>query len=129
MDSHPTPTVKAMDQLAPLQCELTATNRLPQLIDAMRHKIDLLDSTIIRLLGERNEVSQTLQCLKHSLCMPIYQPQREEEVLARIASEGTKCGLPADLTKAIYLLILRQYVDPNPSQCVHDSIPTIPAGD
>lgn len=74
-------------------------------------------------------MSQAVQYFKHAASLPAYQPQREKEVLDRVTLEARKSGLPVDLIREVYLLIVRQYVDSTPPYIVHTSLPTKHHGD
>jgi chorismate mutase len=60
-------------------------------LDELRDDIDRLDEVIVRLLNERARVAVEVGRLKKELDVPIYQPDREKQVLAHVrgvASEG-----------------------------------------
>jgi chorismate mutase len=60
-------------------------------LDELRDDIDRVDEVIVRLLNERARVAVEVGLLKKSLNVPIYQPDREKQVLAHVrgvASEG-----------------------------------------
>jgi chorismate mutase len=60
-------------------------------LDELRDDIDRVDEVIVRLLNERARVAVEIGRLKKSLGTPIYQPDREKQVLAHVrgvASEG-----------------------------------------
>ncbi|MCC8108221.1 MAG: chorismate mutase, partial [Planctomycetes bacterium] len=51
--------------------------------DDLRRAIDRVDDELLRLLKERQALAGRLGELKRSLGLPIYDPRREEEILAR----------------------------------------------
>jgi chorismate mutase len=53
-------------------------------IDAARVEIDRIDSELVRLLNERAGEVRKIGDAKHRLGLPVYQPDREEEVFKRI---------------------------------------------
>ncbi len=60
-------------------------------LDELRDDIDRVDEVIVRLLNERARVAVEIGRLKKELNVPIYQPDREKQVLAHVrgvASEG-----------------------------------------
>lgn len=71
----------------------------------MRTKIDLLDGKIVDLLNQRAEVSLEIGKLKSKLKQPIYSPERESKVLARLA-KSNKGPLNALSLEAIYREIM-----------------------
>ncbi len=60
-------------------------------LDELRDDIDRVDEVIVRLLNERARVAVEIGRIKKELKVPIYQPDREKQVLAHVrgvASEG-----------------------------------------
>jgi chorismate mutase len=58
-------------------------------LEDLRHRIDLLDEHIVRLLNARSACALEIGRLKRQLGMEIYQPAREVEVLTHVASVNT----------------------------------------
>jgi len=67
----------------------------------LRNKIDNIDSTLIRLLNQRAEVSQNIGVVKRTSNIDIYAPDRESEVY-RTLIEKNKGPLNDNTVKAIY---------------------------
>ena len=55
-------------------------------IDDLRKRIDLLDESLVRLLNARAACALEIGRLKREMGIPIYQPQREAEVLQHVQS-------------------------------------------
>ena len=55
----------------------------------LRRRIDLLDEHLIRLLNARAACAREIGQLKEALGLPIYQPDREREVLDHVRSVNT----------------------------------------
>jgi chorismate mutase len=53
-------------------------------MEALRRRIDAIDLRLVALLNERAECAIALGRIKHERALPIYQPAREEEVLANV---------------------------------------------
>lgn len=53
----------------------------------LREQIDILDSELLRLLSQRAQVVSEVASIKQSSGMPVYDGQREQQILDRI------CGL------------------------------------
>jgi len=53
-----------------------------------RKKIDELDLELVKLLNERSQCAIEIGKLKHKLNIEIYDPRREEEVIARVWKEA-----------------------------------------
>ena len=59
-------------------------------IEDWRGKINEIDRQLVRLLNERSEVAMEIGKLKREANLPLYQPEREREVLenAELANSG-----------------------------------------
>ena len=53
-------------------------------LDDLRKRIDLLDESLVRLLNARAACALEIGRLKRDMQIPIYQPQREAEVLRNV---------------------------------------------
>ncbi len=49
-----------------------------------RRRIDELDEQLVRLLNERSVCAAEVGKLKRRVKQPVYQPEREREILARV---------------------------------------------
>ncbi len=75
-----------------------AQNHYPELPDSpteadmipWRRRIDEIDQEILRLLNERARCANVIGYIKKKLGLPVYVPEREEEVLRNVlaANEG-----------------------------------------
>lgn len=59
------------------------SHKMPD-IGALRRRIDDLDEDLVRLLNERASCALSIGEAKQSLGLPIYQPEREHEVLEHV---------------------------------------------
>lgn len=66
-----------------------AHNEARGAIDALRDRIDTLDERLVALLNERAQCALDIGELKRGLGIAIYQPAREEQVLAHVGSTNT----------------------------------------
>jgi chorismate mutase len=55
-------------------------------IDDWRRRIDALDQKLVELLNERARCAMEIGHLKRSQGLPVYQPDREREILANVES-------------------------------------------
>ncbi len=78
---------------------------LPQSLPELRALIDALDKKLVRLLNQRARVSLAVGALKKQDNLPVWQPQREKELLEALASCAGE-ALPPEHLKAIYKEIL-----------------------
>ena len=53
-------------------------------LDDLRHRIDLLDESLVKLLNARAACALEIGRLKREMKMPVYQPAREAEVLQHV---------------------------------------------
>ena len=58
-------------------------------IDDLRRRIDMLDEHLVRLLNARAACALEVGRLKRELNVPIYQPDREAEVLKNVQDWNT----------------------------------------
>jgi chorismate mutase len=58
-------------------------------LDDLRRRIDLLDEHIVRLLNARAACALEIGRLKREMGLDVYQPAREGEVLAHVATVNT----------------------------------------
>ena len=54
-----------------------------------RHRIDEIDQKLVKLLNERSQCALEIGKLKQAAQIPLYQPDRENEVLANAESNNT----------------------------------------
>ena len=54
----------------------------------LRRKIDNIDSSIIKLLNKRADISQKIGSVKRAKNIDIYAPDRESEVYQKVAKEN-----------------------------------------
>ena len=53
-------------------------------LEDLRHRIDLLDESLVKLLNARAACALEIGRLKRDMGLPIYQPAREAEVLRNV---------------------------------------------
>jgi chorismate mutase len=53
-------------------------------LDDLRKRIDLLDESLVRLLNSRAACALEIGRLKREMGLPIYQPEREADVLKNV---------------------------------------------
>jgi len=57
-------------------------------LDELRKRIDLLDESLVRLLNARAACALEIGRVKRSMGIPVYQPQREAEVLRNVEAHN-----------------------------------------
>ena len=78
-------------------------------IEDLRGRIDVIDDQLVRLLNVRVACAVEVGRLKHEAGLPIYQPDRESQVLARIRQSATELSGP--LTAEAVVRIFERVID------------------
>jgi chorismate mutase len=65
-------------------------------IDELRHRIDIIDDQLVRLLNVRVACALEVGRLKHQANLPIYQPDREKQVLAQVKQAAADLAGPLE---------------------------------
>ncbi len=63
-------------------------------IEELRGRLDGIDDQLVRLLNVRVACAVEIGRVKHDLGLPIYQPEREKQVLARVHASATALSGP-----------------------------------
>ncbi len=74
-------------------------------IDDWRRRIDEIDRKLVELLNERSRCALEIGRLKHALAMPLYQPEREREIL-EAAERANQGPLPDTAVRRLFERIL-----------------------
>lgn len=93
----------------------------PQL-KLLRNEIDEIDSQLVELLAKRRRVTTKVGELKSKVGMPIYAPEREEQLIAMRRKQAMEAGVSADLIEDILKRLMSDsYVSQDASgyQCVN----------
>ena len=77
------------------------------LLAECRRKIDLLDFELRQLLNQRAEIARDVVRAKRILGLPVYQPQREEQVLRRVTAANPG-PLSSEAIERIFQSIIRE---------------------
>ena len=78
-------------------------------IDELRERIDVIDNQLVRLLNVRVACAVEIGKLKHELGMPVYQPEREAQVLNGVRQSATELSGP--LTAEALVRIFERIID------------------
>jgi chorismate mutase len=78
-------------------------------IEELRSRIDVIDEQLVRLLNVRVACAVEVGRLKHATGMPIYQPEREAQVLAGVRKSATELAGP--LTAEAVVRIFERIID------------------
>ena len=78
-------------------------------IEELRGRIDVIDEQLVRLLNVRVACAVEVGRLKHEAGLPIYQPDRESQVLGRVRESATTLAGP--LTAEAVVRIFERVID------------------
>ena len=78
-------------------------------IEELRSRIDVIDEQLLRLLNVRVACAVEVGRLKHEAGLPIYQPEREAQVLARVRQSALELSGP--LTSDAVVRIFERIID------------------
>lgn len=78
-------------------------------IEELRSRIDVIDEQLVRLLNVRVACAVEVGRLKHEAGVPIYQPDREAQVLAGVRRSATDLAGP--LTAEAVVRIFERVID------------------
>jgi chorismate mutase len=78
-------------------------------IEELRSRIDVIDEQLVRLLNVRVACAVEVGRLKHEAGLPIYQPEREAQVLSRVRASATTLAGP--LTAEAVIRIFERVID------------------
>jgi chorismate mutase-like protein len=75
-------------------------------LDELRDDIDRVDEVLVRLLNERARVACEIGRIKHETGIAVYQPEREQQVLAHVRSVAVEGPLGADAIARLFERII-----------------------
>ena len=78
-------------------------------IEELRSRIDVIDDQLVRLLNVRVACAVEVGRLKHEVGLPIYQPEREAQVLSKVRQAAT--ALSGPLTAEAVVRIFERVID------------------
>jgi chorismate mutase/prephenate dehydrogenase len=76
-------------------------------LDILRQKIDTVDAEILTLLAKRLQIVQEVAEYKAKNDIPVYQPGREAEIMAKIKDMATKKDLDPEYVEEMFKIIMR----------------------
>jgi chorismate mutase len=76
-----------------------------RIIQDWRRKIDEIDEQLVRLLNERSRCAVEVGKLKRAAQLPLYQPEREKEILSRV-TQANPGPLPDTAIRRLFERIL-----------------------
>lgn len=79
-----------------------------QALAPLRQQIDSIDSQLVALLAARAQVTAQVGVVKQQYALPVYVPEREQQLLAARRQQAIQLGVSADLTEDILRRIMRE---------------------
>ncbi len=67
------------------QRDVDPKTQMPQEVDELRRRIDVIDDQLMKLLNSRSACAVEIGRVKRNLGMAVYQPDREVWILERVA--------------------------------------------
>jgi chorismate mutase len=80
--------MNVLDSLTELNIESLSNEEKRELLKQIRDDIDLIDDSLVELLNYRAAKYEILSTLKQQLGLNNYSPQREKEIIERIANSS-----------------------------------------
>lgn len=77
----------------------------PGVLDALRHRLDVIDGELLQLLAARMEVSDEIGKYKRSCGMTVVQPERYKQMIDDRTSRGAQSGLSERMLRQIWTAI------------------------
>lgn len=77
----------------------------PEALRPWRGRIDALDETILALLNERARCATEIGHLKRALGVPVYAPEREDEVISHVLAANAG-PLPPEAVRRLFERII-----------------------
>jgi chorismate mutase len=78
-------------------------------IEELRNRIDVIDEQLVRLLNVRVACAVEVGKLKHDMELPVYQPDREAQVLTKVREQAAEMAGP--LTAEAVVRIFERIID------------------
>ena len=77
-------------------------------LKSKRKEIDRIDSELLNLLAERKETVREIFSHKRKNKIPLYDPERELEIINRVREAAEKRGLDSRYVEEIFRKILQE---------------------
>ncbi len=74
----------------------------------LRQQIDQLDSQLVELLAKRAAVTQEVGRVKQQYALPLYVPEREQELIKARRQQAEQAGVSADLVEDVLRRVMRE---------------------
>jgi chorismate mutase len=97
-------------------------------LESLRDEIDKIDEVIVRLLDRRARCAYAIGRVKKEQGLPIYEPQREATVIARVKELNVKLSGPLDeqAIGRLYERIIDEARRIQRIEAKHDPVPAAP---
>lgn len=71
-----------------------------------REEIDAIDTELLQLLHKRIEIVKRIGAVKKAAGLPVYDPAREQVMLAALVEKAEACAMDKETVKAVWQIIL-----------------------
>lgn len=79
-------------------------------LSAFRRRIDELDDQLMRLLAERFEITKAVGAHKAATGLPVADPAREAEQVARLRDVADEVGMDPAFSEKVFRLIVDEVI-------------------
>ncbi len=76
-------------------------------LETLRKQIDEINSDLLHLLSKREEISRQIGQLKKERELPIFDRERENEIINSLVKKGVQLHLEPPFVKKVFTLILK----------------------
>jgi len=97
--------MNVLDSLTEIKIESLSKEEKMELLNQIRDEIDSIDDSLAELLNYRASKYKNLSKLKKQLDLNNYSPQREKEIIERIAKRGKSNLNPEELVQIFERII------------------------
>lgn len=77
-------------------------------IDSLRKQIDQIDIELVKLLAKRQNITSQVGAYKNKIGKPIYDPQREADLISKRRNLATDLNVEPDLVEDVLRRIMRE---------------------
>jgi chorismate mutase len=77
-------------------------------IEKFREEIDIIDQTILELIGKRYAISGRIGEVKRNLNLDVLNKEREKELLSNIKIKARKLNLDEKLIEDVWVRIIKE---------------------
>lgn len=88
-----------------------ARNRQPGSLDELRDEIEEIDRDIVESIARRTYVAESIAQVKEERGMEIHDPDREQDVLERVADRADSLDVDPEVVREVFELLMEMSKD------------------